>query len=96
MELVTTPFTDEQVVTLTKFQTGGWWHPFTCGRRSEHPDNEGVLIATTDGWRCPDEDCWYVQNWAHAFMADPEFVESAERNHREMWADFDDDTEAEQ
>jgi hypothetical protein len=30
------------------------------------------LVATTDGWTCPQEGCGYTQAWAHDFMADPE------------------------
>ncbi len=85
---VTAPFTPEQVDLLTRFQTGGWFHPFTCGRRSEHRENEGILIATIEGWRCPVESCTYEQDWAHWFMADKEFVTAREKGHREAWAGF--------
>lgn len=48
-------------------------HPFTCANRSEgHPFRDGdygVLVATVDGWTCPD--CDYTQDWAHTFMLDP-------------------------
>lgn len=33
-------------------------------------ENEGVLVATTEGWVCPCGE--YKQNWAHAFMAEPQ------------------------
>lgn len=94
---VQAPFTPEQVATLNRFQAGGWFHPFTCGRRSQHREDEGVLIAAVEGWACPVERCEYVQQWAHWFMADPVFVERGEKNHRRMWSgltngDSDDDS----
>ena len=33
-------------------------------------ENDGVLVATTEGWVCPCGE--YKQNWAHAFMAEPQ------------------------
>lgn len=56
------PWTPEQVTRLNAFQRVGWFHPFTCGMNTGHR----VLVATPDGWVCPD--CAYTQNWAHAFM----------------------------
>lgn len=32
-------------------------------------ENEGILVATTEGWVCPCGE--YKQNWAHSFMAEP-------------------------
>jgi hypothetical protein len=64
------PWTPEQVAALNVFQRSGRFHPYTCGRRSEHA-GEGVLLATTAGWVCPAESCDYKQDWASAFMAQP-------------------------
>lgn len=37
-------------------------------RRDETCINEGILIATKEGWVCP---CgYYKQDWAHTFMAE--------------------------
>ena len=60
------PFTQEQVEALNRFQQSGHVHPYTCGsgRRTDadHLDGEGVLVATTEGWKCPY--CDYRQDWA--------------------------------
>jgi len=32
-------------------------------------ENEGLLVATTEGWVCPCGE--YKQDWAHEFMANP-------------------------
>ena len=63
-------FTPEEVLSLNDYQAAGVMHPFTCGggRRTEHPDGEGILVATTKGWVCPF--CDYRQNWAHVWMKD--------------------------
>lgn len=55
------PWTNEEVVALNKFQSDGSWHPFTCPN-----DTSKSLIATKDGWVCPDKD--YTQFWALDFM----------------------------
>jgi hypothetical protein len=68
---VAAPWTDEQVANLNRYQRAGVFHPFTCGRRDEHRDNPGVLVAETDGWHCPAAGCTYRQEWAHPFMAMP-------------------------
>jgi hypothetical protein len=62
-------FTDEQIKSLNEYQHAGKFHPFTCGgnRTDEHHlDGEGILVATTEGWKCPY--CSYTQDWAHPFM----------------------------
>lgn len=74
MQEIHAPWTDEQVTALNTFQLRGRLHPFTCGRRSEHPHNEGILTARTDGWQCPVPTCPYRQTWAPAFMADPSLL----------------------
>jgi hypothetical protein len=70
---ITAPWDEEQVDALNAYQASGAMHPFTCGNRP-HPGNaEAVLVATPEGWVC--RDCDYTQDWAHAFMADPETLE---------------------
>lgn len=65
------PWTIQQVDTLNRFQREAGMHPFTCGH--EHPAHpNAILEATTNGWRCYVLDCEYTQDWAHAFMADPD------------------------
>lgn len=66
-DVVLAPFTDAQVEQLNRYQGSGVMHEFTCGR--PHPAHV-TLVATNDGWVCPDPTCGYTQNWAHAFMAD--------------------------
>jgi len=63
------PWTPEQVEALNKFQHSGRFHPFTCGKRSDHNNND-ILVATPAGWVCPYPGCDYTQGWAHDFMAD--------------------------
>lgn len=58
-------WTEEQCECLNAFQTCGHMHPFTCGR--EH-SGERVLVATAQGWVCPEPGCDYTQGWAHPFM----------------------------
>lgn len=65
------PWTAEQVTHLNAFQRSGRMHPFTCGQRDQHPNSEGVLVATEAGWHCPAMGCDYQQDWAHTFMAAP-------------------------
>ena len=75
MEKIKAPFTDEQVKKLNKFQNNGKWHPFTCCSPSNVKEclrkkggNEGLLIATNEGWVCP---CGKEkQDWAWDFMAE--------------------------
>lgn len=69
MNIVHVPFTAEQVASLNGYQHAAWVHAFTCGgictlRGGLSPE----LIATVDGWSCPE--CDYTQDWAHEFMAD--------------------------
>jgi hypothetical protein len=74
-ERIYAPFTDEQVEKLNRFQSTKSIHPFTCCTPSEIREcqrrlrrNEGILIATNDGWVCPCGE--YVQDWAYAGMLD--------------------------
>lgn len=69
-EKITAPWSMEQVLALTRFQTEALAHPFTCPNRHDHPvifGDNGVLIPTVRGWIC--QCCDYTQDWAHAFMA---------------------------
>lgn len=61
---ITAPFTIAQVDALNRFQRAGHVHPFTCG--NDHSGDKD-LVATKDGWICPN--CDYRQDWAHAAMA---------------------------
>lgn len=69
-EEIRTPFSPIQVELLNEYQKSDIMHPFTCmgircKKRTEQ-ENEGILIATEEGWICP---CGqYTQLWAHAFM----------------------------
>jgi hypothetical protein len=69
---VSAPWTPEQVDSLNRYQESGLMHPYTCPNRGTgHPDgaaDRGVLVATVDGWTCPD--CTYTQDWAHPWSAD--------------------------
>ena len=69
-DLIHAPWTAAQVTALNAFQHHGRMHPFTCG--AEHASGQSpVLVATNGGWVCPDPQCVYRQDWAHAFMAEP-------------------------
>ncbi len=82
------PWTDEQVTQLNRFQHGGYFHPFTCGIRDTHPDNEGILIATPEGWHCPVQTCPYRQAWCHDFMADKAWNDGMETYWAGLFADI--------
>lgn len=66
------PFTVDEVASLNAYQQSRAFHPFTCGNGNRtdtsHMDGEGVLVASTDGWRCPF--CDYTQHWCPEWMAD--------------------------
>jgi hypothetical protein len=67
-DLIHAPWSAEQVTALNAFQHHGRMHPFTCG--ATHASGQSpVLVATNSGWVCPDPQCVYRQDWAHAFMA---------------------------
>lgn len=69
-EKIHPPWTPAQVAALTGFQYSGSLHPFTCP--NEEHDQEFLLVATKAGWVCSVEWCTYTQDWAHAFMANPD------------------------
>lgn len=77
-DLIHAPWTDEQVHNLNDHQQSGFYHPFTCNC----PNGRNVLVATTDGWVCPNSKCGWEQTWAHAIMADASFLQST----RSLWA----------
>lgn len=96
MDAIVAPWSERQVQALNEFQHSGLWHPFTCGRRSEHPgqwphQDEGILTATAQGWVCPVQECEYTQNWAYDMMADERFLEQLQGNS--IFAALADDTE---
>ena len=74
MHLIEAPWTPEQIETLNRLQRGELYgHPYTCPHRGEVPHHDnghdtGCLLATKDGWLCPD--CGYTQDWAHASSLD--------------------------
>ncbi len=74
-------FTDDEVKSLNEFQAAGIMHPFTCGTDKCRAD----LVATNEGWICPNG-CGYTQNWAHAFMSNWSWKETAMQSpfHRAM------------
>lgn len=88
-ELIHAPWTDEQVNFLNQFQYAPNVHPFTCGGdrsdethstyQEKHGGDFGQLVATVEGWICPS--CNYTQDWAHAWMADPQFL----KTNAELW-----------
>ena len=78
IELINAPFTPDQVNTLNAYQDLGITHPYTCALRSQHPGEEGILIATTKGWKCPEDKCEYTQDWALESTANPEFLNQIE------------------
>jgi hypothetical protein len=65
-EQIQAPFTEDQVNSLNEYQPSGVFHPFTCGGDKCRND----LVATKEGWVCPDPECDYTQDWAWNWMAD--------------------------
>lgn len=75
-DVVTAPFTPEQVESLNGYQSSGVMHEFTCGVGGH---SHGRLRATVDGWWCDFQGCDYTQDWAHAFMANGAWHEMQDR-----------------
>lgn len=69
--IIETPWTEEQVHNLHRWQHNRAVHPYTCG--AEHPGHQYILYPTADGWRCPDPNCKYLQTWAWEFSTDGSF-----------------------
>lgn len=73
MSDIETPFTQEQVDNINKYQLRDDRHPFTCCSPEEikecqriNGNNEGILIAEIDGLKCP---CGkYTQDWVDDYM----------------------------
>ena len=82
-DFIHAPWTDEQVAALNTYQVSGVFHPFTCGKRDEpgheHPVDDGLLVATNDGWVCSNPSCDYTQEWAWRAMANTEMLFSWKR-----------------
>lgn len=69
------PFTEEQAAALNRYQHAGRMHPFTCPRWHSDwmpPLQHDLIAHAGEGWTCSDIRCDYTQNWAHAFMLEPE------------------------
>lgn len=58
---INTPFTDEQVNGLRRWQKCGWVHEFTC---CDH----ATMEVSRHGFLCPK--CGNLQDWAWDYMAD--------------------------
>ncbi len=67
MRHVKAPWTAEEVSALNRWQKRGDRHPFTCGGDSNGQRCSATLVATPNGWVCPDR-CGYTQDWCHGFM----------------------------
>jgi hypothetical protein len=63
-DIVRAPWTLNQVDALNRFQQRSDIHPFTCPH--DHGSNSRILIATINGWICPN--CDYTQVWTHGMM----------------------------
>lgn len=61
------PWTNQEVKVLNEWQKRGDVHPFTCGGDNNGLRCSAVLLATPEGWACPDG-CGYTQDWCHGFM----------------------------
>lgn len=49
------PWTQDEVDRLNESQQDQTRHPYTCGNQGDGnhgPFNDGVLVATVNGWRC--------------------------------------------
>lgn len=80
LEKIKAPFTEEEVKKLNAYQKSGTFHAFTCigqpyvpkkhgvavERSRKACPNDGMLIATSEGWVCPCGKC--TQTWAYNFM----------------------------
>lgn len=73
-DLITAPWTAEQVANLNEYQRCGMAHPYTAGHRNE--DGSAIkFIATPGGW-VEREGGSVVQTWAHENIAAGEFIRS--------------------
>ena len=65
-EKIVAPWSPDQVEALNNYQQRGRMHPFTCACNGSL-----ILTATPAGWVCP-VSCGYTQDWAWAWMAEPQ------------------------
>ena len=56
------PWDATKVLELNKHQNNSKLHPYTCGM--DH-GKEVPLLATTNGWVCPEPGCHYTQDWCY-------------------------------
>lgn len=63
---IVAPWDEATVAGLNAWQSAEVFHPFTCPRGHDGP--RPALLATREGWVCPDDECEYTQAWAHDFM----------------------------
>lgn len=63
LERIVAPFTDEQVVSIAKWQRWGSARP----KCQTHQD-PGLMTVTTDGIRCKAQGCAHSQDWAYAYV----------------------------
>ncbi len=67
-DVITAPFTLEQVRALNAYQGRNDRHPFTCRNRGDGAHvGESELVARIEGWICIQ--CGYTQDWAYPQMA---------------------------
>lgn len=67
-EMIHTPFSVDQCMSLNAYQRSGIGHPFTCP--GKHGDEQVLLVALQEGWRCPMRSCPHRQRWAWQWMSD--------------------------
>ena len=58
IKMLIAPWPPEIVQALEKYQSNLMYHPYTCGKNSNH-----ILKPTEIGLVC--EECNYTQNWCH-------------------------------
>lgn len=58
-ETIKAPWDAATTIGLNRIQCDRNFHPYTCGKCRT------LLVATSNGWICPAEDCDYTQDWAH-------------------------------
>ena len=66
-------WTEKQTDNLNKYQNCACFHPYTCGGIKNGRDCRVILVATQDGWVCPDK-CGYTQKWAHAMHTETDLT----------------------
>jgi hypothetical protein len=74
MDVLVTPWTQEEVDKLNAYQKSNLFHPYTCPVNHKGGEESRTLVATTKGWRCPT--CKYTQMWAHTMTIEIDLIES--------------------